>query len=236
MNQHDFARYERITDTIMWFSADWCLRFNVSLANKDRKGRRQFFYKEWSYDSKYADTGDVVSIKRNIRCFLSIDNIRQNNGQGGVMVERGDLPLLRLKVGEAAQWLSNNEVFKWVGKDEAKKLQIMSDVSCSMNLGDRSAIQFEPVVLVYESSAQEAGVRMSVGDTRNFVDMRSTTIMEFFEFLRTFDMYTAACAVIASIPMSKEDAETLRGSVSNIGGERSYGATSQNRSQSFFDK
>ena len=47
------VQYERISDTVMWFSMDWCLKFNVSLAKKDSKGHRKFFYKEWQYDSKY---------------------------------------------------------------------------------------------------------------------------------------------------------------------------------------
>ncbi len=228
------SQYERISDTIMWFNADVCLKFNVSLAKKDAKGHRKFFYKEWAYDSKYADTGEVISIKRDIRAFLTIDNIRQNNGQGGIMIERGDLPLLRAKVGEAASWITNPKVFKTVGNDN--RLQIMSDVRCDMNLGDRSALLFEPVVLTYESSTQEPGIRMSMGDTKNFVDVKPTTFMEFFEILRTLDMYTAACAVIASIPMSKEDAESLRGSVGNIGGEGRNGATPLQREASFFDK
>lgn len=230
--QHDFMKYERISDTLLWFNSDVCLKFNVSLAKKDKKGSRKFFYKEWIYDSKYADTGDVISIKREIRCYLTIDNIRQNSN--GIMIERGDLPMLRTRVSEAAGWLTSQDVFKYVGKEN--KLQIMSDIACGMNLGDRSALRFEPVVLTFMDSAQEPGIRMSIGDTQNFIDVKTTTWMEFYELLRTLDMYTAACAVIASIPMSREDAQALRGSIGNIGGERSTGAATQGRSQSFFDK
>ena len=234
------VQYERISDTVMWFSADWCLKFNVSLAKKDSKGRRNFFYKEWKYDSKYADTGDVISVKRDFRCFLTIDNIRERNNRNSIMIERGDLPMLRSKVNEAASWLTSesNKVFKYVGDRDNKKLQIMSDVSCDMNVGDRSAIRFEPVVLTFENSAQEPGIRMSIGDTRNYFDIRLTVWMEFYEFLRTFDMYTAGCAVIASMPMSREAAEALRGNVGNIGGESSInnGATGSSPKQNnFFD-
>lgn len=231
----DVSHYERISDTVMWFSNDVCLKFNVSLAKKDAKGRRRFFYKEWVYDSKYSDTGDVISIKREIRCYLSIDNIRQNNGQGNVMIERGDLPMLRSKVTEAASWVGNPDVFKVVGNDDNKKLQIMSDASCVMNLGNRSALMFEPVILTYENSDLAPGIRMSIGDTRNFIDIPINTFMEFYEFLRTFDMYTAACAVIASIPMSKEDAEMLRGKLGNIGGSSdNNGATRKSTGKNFF--
>lgn len=236
MSENQFTKYERVTDTLMWFNADVVLRFNVTLARKDKKGQRQFFWKEWAYDSRYANAGDVVSIKREFRAFLSIDNIRQNNGKGGVMIERGDLPMLRSKVGEAAGWISNPEVFGYVGKDEQKKLQVMSDIACSMNVGDRSALMFEPVVLNFFDSAQEPGIRMSIGDTQNYIDVRTTVFMEFYEILRTLDMYTAACAVIASIPMTPEDVQALRGIVGNVGGERSNGATSQNRGPTFFDK
>ena len=142
--------------------------------------------------------------------------------------------MLRTRVSEAASWLTSQDVFKYVGKEN--KLQIMSDIACGMNLGDRSALRFEPVVLTFMDSAQEPGIRMSIGDTQNFIDVKTTTWMEFFELLRTLDMYTAACAVIASIPMSREDAQALRGSIGNIGGERSTGATTQSRTQSFFDK
>ena len=230
------VQYERISDTVMWFSMDWCLKFNVSLAKKDSKGHRKFFYKEWQYDSKYADTGQVISVKREFRCFLTIDNIRENNGRGGVIIERGDLPMLRAKVNEAASWITSNQVFKHVGDGDNKRLQIMSDTQCVMNLGDRSALLFEPAILTFENSAQEPGIRMSVGDTRNFVDIRPTVWMEFYEFLRTFDMYTAGCAVIASMPMSKEAAEALRGSVGNVGGEQRNGATGSPKQSNFFDK
>ena len=144
--------------------------------------------------------------------------------------------MLRAKVGEAASWITGPAIFKNVGKDDNTRLQIMTDVHCDMNIGDRSALRFEPVVLTYESSAQEPGIRMSMGDTQNFVDIKPTTFMEFYEILRTIDMYTAACAVIASIPMDKEDADSLRGSIGNIGGERKFGATSHTKESSFFDK
>ena len=228
--------YERVTDTLIWFNRDVCLRFNVQLASKDVKGNRKFFYKEWKFDSKYRDTGDVVSVKRDIRSFLTIDNIRDNNL--GIMIERGDLPMLRAKVNEAASWItSRKDVFGFVGKDR-QRLQVMADVHCEMNVGNRSGLMFEPIVLTYENSSQEPGIRMSMGDTKNFVDISVKVFMDFYELLRTFDMYGAACAVIASLPFNHKDAEANRNVLNNIGGKGSDYGAAQNpypKMKNYFD-
>ena len=70
-----FNEYEKVQDTLLFLGSSFVLKFNVVLASKDKFGNRKFFYHEYKYSSKYNDTGNVISVKRNMRYYLTIEEM-----------------------------------------------------------------------------------------------------------------------------------------------------------------
>lgn len=234
ISKKDFREYDKIKDTIIYFSKDVSLKFVIPLSYQDRNGNRVFFYKEYQYDSKYKNYGDVVSVNRHIKYYLTIEDKRILNGKGNIIINESDMPMLRSVLSQVANWLMDGKTFKL---NRGKRLDVAEPISNQIQLGRNSALLFEPTVITYDDSSQEAGVRMSMGDTKNFVDISVGIFMQFYEFTRNFNMYTAACAAIASIPMSKEDAILNRQLLDNVGGYKPYndGAIYRKPAKNFFD-
>lgn len=224
-----FNDYERVQDTLMYLGSSFVLKFNVALANKDRFGNRKFFYKEYNYSSKYSDYGNIVSVKRNIRYFLSIEEV--NNFDNGIIIAQSDMPMLRGAVTESARWLQTEDVF---GMNKGNQLTILQDVSCQIMVGNNSALRFEPVVLPMQDGTSQRGIRMYINDMKNYVDMELRNFMGFYELIRSIDMYTAACAVIASLPMTHDDASVNRVDFESEAKEQRDWKS--NRKPGFFDK
>ena len=196
--------YEKVQDTLMYLSKEWKVCFNVVLASKDKKGNRKFFYSEYQYQSKYIDSGKVVSVKRNFRASISIEQI--GNFKNSVLINRGDMPILRNVVTQAVSWLADSNVF---GVKE-KQLRILQEVHSQCNIGQNSAVRFEPLLMVDEFNQLQPAIRMYINDERNYLDIEAKDFYSFYELLRTFDFYGSACAVIAGLPINHEDAAVNR--------------------------
>lgn len=221
-----YSDYEKVSDTLMYLGQRFAVKFNVALSTRDKYGNRKFFYKEYRYGNKNNE--NVVSIKRNILCNLSIEEV--GNFQNVVFVTRSDMPILRGNTTTAAKWLQNNEVF---GINKGGKLAILQDVSVQTQLNNSTAIRFEPVIFPLQNGEFCRGIRIYINDLKNFVDADERNFMEFYELIRSLDMYTAACAVIAAIPLTPEDAEVNRIDFENSAQEQ---RESYIKKPSFFDK
>ena len=74
---------------------------------------------------------------------------------------------------------------------------------------------------------------MYINDMKNYVDMDLRNFMGFYELIRSIDMYTAACAVIASLPMTHDDASVNRADFENEAEQQRAG---REKKPGFFDK
>ena len=200
-----FNEYEKVQDTILFLGSSFVLKFNVVLASKDKFGNRKFFYQEYSYQSKYNDTGKVISVKRQIKYYLTIEEMANFNNN--ILITQGDMPKLRGALTEAVKWLHSNEVF---GINKGKHLVIMKDEMVQTPIGDSQALRFEPLVYPDQMGKEQKGIRMYINDMSNFVDLSERNFMSFYEICRGMNMYQAACAVIASLPMDHKDAAVNR--------------------------
>ena len=61
MGDINFLNYEKITDTLMYFSKDICLNFCVKLKRKNKNNEIVSFHSEYKYKH---DGNDCYSIKR----------------------------------------------------------------------------------------------------------------------------------------------------------------------------
>lgn len=69
-----YFEYEKISDTIMWFGNKTSLKFNVNLGKKDKDGNKIPFFSEYRYKSgKYKNTSSLITMKRDIRSYLTIE-------------------------------------------------------------------------------------------------------------------------------------------------------------------
>lgn len=223
-----YQEYDKVSDTLMYLGSRFSVKFNVQLSTKDKYGNRKFFYSEYKYQSKYTDYGNVVSVKRNIKCFLSIEEV--GNFQNNVLILRGDMPLLRANVTTAAKWLQDKAIFDI---NKGGQLAIMKDVSCRMQVGENAALMFEPVIIPLANGTSQQGIRVYISDIKNFVDVDARNFMEFYELIHNLDMYTAACAVISALPMTHEDAEVNRSDFESSAAEQ---RANYHKKPGFFDK
>lgn len=233
--EESINQYDKIQDIILFFSKDITLRFNVSLSYKDRNGNKRFFYNEYQYDSRYLNISSVIGIKRNIRAYLTIEDRRYLNHQNDVYIERGDIPILRKRLETVSNWiLGKEETFKL---NKRKKLQIMKAYKCQVNIGNGNGLLFTPIIISYDNM-QEPGIRMYIGNLDSYIDLSIKTFMDFYECINHMDIYTAACSVIASIPMSKEDAKNNRTLMTNINTSNidSLNTNNINSIKGYFDK
>lgn len=225
-----FNDYEKVQDLLMYLGKEWKVTFNVLLGSKDRMGNRKFFYSEYQYQSRYIDVSKVVSVKRNFKTFMTIEQI--NNYQNSIMITRADMPILRNVVTEATSWLTNSNIF---GLDKDGKATILTDVSSQCNIGSNSAVKFEPMLLLDQYNVLQPGIRMYINDERNYINVESRDFYSFYELLRTIDFYTAGCAVIAGLPITHEDAAINRSDL-EIEAEHQFDLNKNTKKPGFFDK
>ena len=226
-----FNDYERVQDILMFLNKEWKICFNVSLSNKDKNGDRKFFYSEYQYQSKYVNQGKVISVKRNFKTYITIEQI--GNFQNSIIINRSDMPILRNVVTEAVSWLTNTKVF---GLDKEKKIQILSEVSSQCNIGSNHAVKFEPVLLPDAYNVLQPAVRMYVNDERNYIDIEAKDFYSFYELLRTFDFYNSGCAVIASLPMTQDDTAINRSDIEQEFTRQAEDRHTFEKKKGFFDK
>jgi hypothetical protein len=190
-----FLDYDKISDTLIYFSADITLRFNVQLGRKDKDGHRKFFHRETMYESKYSNVGPVVGIRRDMNFYYSIDDAR--NYINGVMISIQDVMLLKM--------LMDNNILPWfIGKkniygtnpDDGQLVITGKWKPQQFTLSDYKYLEFLPIVLVYEDGKSNYGIRMIVNDPNNFVDMDLNRFMAFYTIIANTDMYTLASTML----------------------------------------
>ena len=226
---YNFNDYEKIQDTLLYLGNTFVLKFNVSLASKDKHGNRKFYYSEYQYQSRYPDYGNVVSIKRQFKFYMTIEEVM--NYQNSVLITIGDMPMLRGTLTAAARWIQGSSVF---GLNPDGQLRILEDARTMMNLGQNSGLLFEPVIIPMPDGTSAKGIRMSINDEKNYVDMEARNFMAFYEIIRSIDMYNAACSIVSSLPMIHDDAAVNRSDIDAQTQE--YRQNISKRGTSFFDK
>ena len=190
MNAIHFTDYEKISDVLMFLAKDISLCFNVSLAyRKSQDGTRVHYHKEYSYNSKYIDKGNVVSIKRNFNYYLSID-IR-DDFNNSVMITAANMIALRMKLKIVYNWLTS--LFKY----QDDKLIISGTWNENiLYLNSTSSLKFEPTICMYSDNTYKAGVRIYINNESLFFDLDIDRFMELYYIIDNIDMYQNAIILL----------------------------------------
>ena len=189
MDAIHFLDYDKISDILMILNDYINLSFNVSLAYRRDDGTRNHFHKEYCYKSRYIDKGNVVSLKRHFKYYLSID-IR-DDFNNSVMIFPSHIIALRMKLKIVYNWLTT--LFKY----QDDKLIISGTWSDNyLYLNQYSCLKFEPTICEYSDNTYKEGVRIYINNESLFFDLDIDRFMEFYYIIDNIDMYQNAIILL----------------------------------------
>ena len=191
MGEFSFLNYDKITDTLMYFSKDICLNFCVKLTRKNTNKEVVHFHSEYEYkmngDKKY-------SIKRIFFPVFIINDFRDFNNS--VMIRPEDITLLQMILtNNVIPWvIGNKRIFSF---DNENKLIIKGKQSqVDFPLSDYKYISFAPIVMTYQDMTMKEGIRLTINNKNNYVDIDINKFMEFYYYICNTDMYNAAIGLL----------------------------------------
>lgn len=207
----EYVDYDKISDDIYFLggSGRFILRMNVSLAKtiKDDKARHHF-YKEYSYDSKYSDKGQVVSIRRSYDYYITLESLEDK--LSNVMIRAQDIILLRSRLTEVLAWFTGDIFIIRKGNMMINKRPSPITI---YGFPDSKSISFEPVVIDWEDSKQSMGIRITLtGST--FSDISIDRFYGFVYVINSINMVQSAQSMLAFLGMPEYG--TNRYEVDNI--------------------
>lgn len=182
--------YDKISDDVVYLGSKLFLRMTVVLSNKyekDGQYYREPIHKEYRYASKYSSS-KLVTIKRSsFEYYLSLDKI---DTKASIWIRVQDMITIRSKLNEVLSWFTDDTfaikggsliVYKRKPSIIIKKL--MFD----------KYLQFDPVVIVWENTGDQVqGVRITLGDPNEYVDLPISKVNALVYSLQTINMYESA--------------------------------------------
>lgn len=193
----NYTDYDRMSDDLYFLggSGRLILKMNVSLAKKSEDGSRRHFYNEYSYDSKYNDTGQVVSIRRSFDYYMTLESLEDKFT--GIMIRPQDMILLRSRLAEVISWFSTDVFAIRKGKIMINKRPnpIIID-----GFPERKSISFEPVVIDWEDHSQSMGIRITLSGT-TFSDITIDKFYGFVYVMNSINMVQSAQIMLSYLGM-----------------------------------
>ena len=188
-----FLDYDRITDTILWFNNIYSLKFFVKLKRSVNNKIHDFHQEYTKYNKRLG--GTFTSINRHYSFGFSIDNREQF--KDGVVLRPSDVELLRIVI--------ENNIYPWFmsdrriyGKDRDNRLAIKGKYEpIHFPLNSAQFLRFEPIVISYEDSMEDKeGIRITINDNDNYMDIAIDKFLEFSSYILHTDMVNAAMTLL----------------------------------------
>lgn len=202
-----YVDYDKISDDIYYIGGNgrFVLKMNVSLARKREDGGRSHFYHEYQYDSKYNDTGQVLSIRRSYDYYLTLESYEDKTGMNGILIRPQDMILLRAKLAEVWEWFNSGDIFA----QKKDKIIIVKRPPAIIAGGfpEMKSIRFEPIVIDYETGQQALGVRVTLSNNI-YSDVNIDKFSGLVYIINSFDMVASAQMMLAY--MGRPDPGTNR--------------------------
>lgn len=197
-----FLDYDKISDTLLYFSRTISLRFNVRLASKNRDGRRKSYHAEYRYPTEqYSNVGEVISLKRDFKFYFSIEDA--DDLKNGVMITPQDVTILKLRIEHSIlPWFIDRKRNIFGENPDNGKLIITGQWEPQyMIFKDYKYLEFMPIVLEYENGKTDHGIRMCMNSTSSFTDMSLNTFLGFYYYIAHTDMYSVAANMLVYVKM-----------------------------------
>lgn len=236
---------ETISDIVMHLGYSTYLKMNVRLGHKDKDNERQTFAKGYiiSSDRYKYPSPQVLSIKRNFDYYLTIE--QWDNPDLYMQIRPAKMLIVQHVFKEASKWLLDPDLWK----QENNKVVLakhVDPISIPDMQPDNKTITLSPIPIEFNNGYYDRGIRLTIGNIDNFVDIAVDNYMGLIYCLSTIDMYGAAVAMINSIPVYEEP-RFVQNLINydygkknpNEGSELDEGVVSPNRvpkaNKSFFD-
>lgn len=186
-----FLDYNKISDTLMWFTKEISLKFCTSLIWRSENNNIGYshFHAEYNYN---FDGRDCKSINRIIRCYFTIDN--KNDYKDGIMIGPKDIIPFN--------YFIEHNIMPWIVSD---KLYSMVDNNLVITgkykqqdfpLSETKYLSFVPIVIQFQDRTSCKGLRMVMNKSSNFIDITVDKFMEFYYYIKNTDMYCAASEML----------------------------------------
>lgn len=194
----EFYRYDRISDDVLFLGDATSLRFTVSLS-KDRNGRRDYYYHEYEYPSKYNGNQTLVSIKRSFDYYLSIETSprfdRKDEERVFIRIGMGQFLLMHDVLERVTSWFQDkkwSKLFVTLGG----KLTITSNPPYERidDLPGNKYLEFIPIIVDrgISKADKEPGIRMYLSSQDIYCDMTVEKLFALVYVFRSFNMYQSA--------------------------------------------
>lgn len=186
LNYYD---YDKISDDVFYIGVKTVLRFNVSLSRKNTETMVRYpFHKEYRYPSQYSKD-PLVTIKRSFDYYLTLE---KTDSSISIMIRPNDMILLQSILASVAQWFSDG-TFGYSAKSKELKIIKKNKPLVISELALDKYIQFDPVVIVWEQTGQQnQGVRITLSDPNEYVDISIDRFYGLLYTINTFNMYQSA--------------------------------------------
>lgn len=196
----DFTDYDSITDTLMFLNNEYTLQFVLQLSYKDKSGNRRFFHREATYGSRYPGVMLAHNIKREMKYFFKIQNIKDFIGYN-LLFPNDVIMLLYVLEGEVLPWFfGKKSIFKIVKeKDKPDKLTRGEYKPAIYIQSERAYLRFDPIVYTDMNQMQSQGVRICLNSDAEFIDLSLDKFMQFYYILKNTDMYGTASSMASYV-------------------------------------
>lgn len=241
-----YIDYDRISDDVLYLGGNgrFVLKMNVILASKNKEdGTRKHFYREYSYDSKYTDKAQVVSIRRTFEYYMTLESMEDRALLTGVMIRPQDMILLINKTAEALKWYQNPNTFV-----TRKGKLMINQKPQPMIIGgfpERKTIKYEPIVIDWEDGSQCMGIRITLSDI-SFSDISLDRFCGFYYTINSMNLFQSAQMMLAFMGMPEIGTNRIEIDKAGVGEVGSDGViipeakvkprTIPKKGTSFFDK
>lgn len=193
--------YEKICDDLVWLGfsqsnkCSYILRFNVSLANANKDGKRIPFHTEYRYETrKYTNVFAGNTIRRHITYYMSIESSKQDEfgNKDFIMIRPSDILFMRKSLKKVSEWFDENPVFDY----KNNTLVVIGQHEEVINgFAQNKYLIMTPIVLDGKGEFIP-GLRVVLSNGNEF-EMTMSSFFEFYYTISSIDMYTAASALMS---------------------------------------
>lgn len=198
INPFIYEQYDKISDLVCYLGRNAVVKFTVVLSKyKDDYGR-QFFHKEFEYNSKNFDK-PLITIKREYEYFLSIENLKVDELSGRkefIKIGVEEFMLFKQALINASKWFTDQEYRDLfiIHKNELIMGMKVPPIELPY-LPMGKYITLEPTIYTYHEECSP-GVRITLNHNSNFVDLYLNRFMGLVYTISSFNMYLAAQSML----------------------------------------
>lgn len=183
--------YEKVSDTVLWLSNEYVLKFNVELnRHNDKKGKINF-HSEYGYtmNGEYR-----VNIMRTFSYYLSIESVRRDMDGYKAQVRIGpeNIYFLKYKLHEVVLWFTSKNHSSLFVKKDGKIIILEKIPPISVHVQYGQYLEFEPAVQIINNNEQVIGIRIYLNSDGVSFFISANTVLSLCYCIDTFNMYQSA--------------------------------------------